>query len=210
MGEPLMNFSALKTCVEVLADDECGLGMAKRRMTVSTSGVAPMIPRVASELQVRLALSLHAANDALRERLMGPVARQWSLGELQTALQEYLAIASDGKPPKLDLPYDFHRWWDRVSLEWVLLPGENDTAQDAREIAAFAKPLGLARLHVNVIPFNPWPGAPYRGASVDQARAFARLVEDQGLRTTVRVPRGRTILAACGQLKHEARQDVEM
>jgi 23S rRNA (adenine2503-C2)-methyltransferase len=189
MGEPLVNMRAVEASVDVLAEE---VGIARRRITVSTSGVAPMMPRVGA-LGVRLALSLHAANDTLRERLMGDVARRWPITALQTSLRASIdAAAAAGHK---------HRATRRVSLEWVLLPGVHDGQEDADQVNAFARSVGAERVHLNVIPFNPWPGSPYTGGSVEQARQFAKLVADRGLLATVRIPRGRRILAACGQLK---------
>jgi 23S rRNA (adenine2503-C2)-methyltransferase len=183
MGEPLHNYAATVASVRLLAEP-VGMGMSERRITVSTSGLVPQIRRLAKErLDVRLAVSLHAPNDAVREAIM-PIARRWPLRELLAAARDF-AGATDR----------------RVSFEYVMLAGVNDRPEHAAELArtlrgALPKPL----LHVNLIPYNP-TAAVFTGSSPAAIDRFAAVLHEQGVRVTVRASRGRDIAAACGQLK---------
>ena len=180
MGEPLANYGAVVAAVREIADPG-GLGISPRRIVVSTSGVVPRIGRLADEgLPVTLAISLHAARDELRDVLV-PINRAHPLDRLIPAAQAFA-----------------ERTGRRVSYEWVLLAGVNDTERDAREIGRLLDPrLG----HVNLIPFNPVDGTPYRAPSGDMARRFAELIRRSGLNVTIRDTRGRSADAACGQLR---------
>ncbi len=177
MGEPLANYDRVWAAVERLHGE---LGLSARHLTLSTVGVVPGIDRLAAEdLPVTLALSLHAANDELRDRLV-PLNRRYPLTALAAACRRY--VAATGR---------------RLSLEWALIDGVNDRAGDAAELAAFARPL---RAHVNLIPLNPTPGYAARGTPPDRVEAFRRRLADAGLVVTVRDTRGSDIDAACGQL----------
>ncbi len=177
MGEPLANYDRVWAAVRQLHGE---LGLSARHLTLSTVGVVPGIDRLATEdLPVTLAVSLHAANDTLRDELV-PLNRRYPLAELAAACRRY--VASSGR---------------RLSLEWALIDGVNDRARDAAELVAFARPL---RAHVNLIPLNPTPGYPVRGTPPDRVRAFRRRLDDAGVAVTVRDTRGSDIDAACGQL----------
>ncbi len=177
MGEPLANYDRVWRAVEVLQSE---LGLGARHLTISTVGVVPGIDRLAAEtLQVTLAVSLHAARDELRDRLV-PLNRRYPIDALMAACARYR-----------------ERSGRRLSFEWALIEGVNDTGRDARELAALARPL---RAHVNLIPLNPTPGYPVRGTSPDGVRRFHDALEAGGVAATVRDTRGADIDAACGQL----------
>jgi len=177
MGEPLANYDAVWAAVERLHG---AMGVSARHLTLSTVGIVPGIRRLASErLPVNLAVSLHAANDALRDRLV-PVNRRYPLALLQSACEDYLRSK--------------HR---RLSVEWALIDGVNDRPSHAAELAAWARPL---RAHVNLIPLNPTPGYATRGTPATGVREFRDRVRDLGVIVTVRRNRGTDIDAACGQL----------
>jgi 23S rRNA (adenine2503-C2)-methyltransferase len=177
MGEPLANYDRVWAAVTRLHDD---IGISARRLTLSTVGLVPGIRRLASEaLPVNLAVSLHAANDDLRDQLV-PINRRWPLEVLAEACREYLA--AKGR---------------RLSFEWALIDGVNDRPLDASQLAALARPLGA---HVNLIPLNPTPGYPTKGTPPARVRAFRDQLVDLGVNATVRRNRGTSIDAACGQL----------
>ncbi len=177
MGEPLANYDATWGAVHRIHDD---LGLSARHLTISTVGVVPGIRRLSAEdLPVNLAVSLHAADDALRDELV-PLNRRYPLAELAAACHDY--IEATGR---------------RLSLEWALIAGVNDRRSDAARLAAFARPL---RAHVNLIPLNPTPGYPVVGSSPAAVRAFRDALAAAGINVTVRRTRGRSISAACGQL----------
>lgn len=180
MGEPLANYASVVEAVRRLADQE-GLGVSLRRITVSTAGLVPRVDKLAQEgLPVRLAISLHAARDDLRDQLV-PINRHYPIADLVAAADRYAA-----------------RTRRRVSYEWVLLAGINDTERDALELARLLQ----GRLaHVNLIPFNPVAGAPYREPSPTRVQGFAARLRSLGLGVTVRDTRGREQDAACGQLR---------
>ena len=181
MGEPLANYGPVWAAVERLHDD---LGLSARHLTVSTVGVIPGIRRLAGErLPVNLAVSLHAANDALRDELV-PINRRYPLGALMDACAAY--VAAKGR---------------RLSFEWALIDGVNDRPSDAAELAVLARPLAA---HVNLIPLNPTPGYPVRGTPAAGVRAFRDQLRDEGVNATVRRNRGTDIDAACGQLAARA------
>ncbi len=181
MGEPLANYDRTWGAVERIHSD---LGISARRLTVSTVGIVPGILRLAHErLPVNLAVSLHAANDALRDRLV-PINRRYPLSTLAEACDEY--VGATGR---------------RLSLEWALIDGTNDRPADMAELAAFARPLGA---HVNLIPLNPTPGYPVRGSSPRRVARAREELERLGVNATVRSTRGVEIDAACGQLAARA------
>jgi 23S rRNA (adenine2503-C2)-methyltransferase len=180
MGEPLFNYDNVLAALRVMVDPHA-LGFSKRRVTVSTSGVVPKIDRLGRELPVALAISLHAVRDELRNRLV-PINRKWNIAALLDACRRY----------------PIRR---RITFEYVMLRGVNDSDADARELVRL---LSGIPAKVNLIPFNPWPGAPYECSSNNRIRAFAAIVEDAGIAAPVRTPRGRDILAACGQLRTAA------
>ncbi|MDG2427227.1 MAG: 23S rRNA (adenine(2503)-C(2))-methyltransferase RlmN [Acidimicrobiales bacterium] len=178
MGEPLANYDRTWDAVERLHGD---LGLSARHLTISTVGLVPGIRRLATErLPVNLAVSLHAADDALRDELV-PINRRYPLAELADACQEH--IAKTGR---------------RLSFEWALIHDVNDRPEDARRLASYARPLGA---HVNLIPLNPTPGWPTRGSSPARVRQFADEVSFHGGNATIRQTRGTEINAACGQLR---------
>jgi 23S rRNA (adenine2503-C2)-methyltransferase len=181
MGEPLANYDATWGAVRRLHDD---VGLSARRLTVSTVGIVPGIRRLASEdLPVNLAVSLHAADDALRDELV-PINRRYPLAALAAACRDYVAATRR-----------------RLSLEWALMAGVNDRPHDAAGLAGFARPLGA---HVNLIPLNPTPGFGVPGSPPAAVRAFQDALRGFGVNVTVRRPRGRDIAAACGQLAGRA------
>lgn len=184
MGEPLQNYSALVPALRVMLDDH-GYGMSRRRVTVSTSGVVPMIDRLGQDCPVALAVSLHAPNDALRDKLV-PLNRKYPLAELMEACQRYLAHA----------PRDF------ITFEYCMLDGVNDQPEHARELIALIERYrtGGVWCKLNLIPFNPFPASGLKRSPAPQVSAFAKLLLDAGLVTTVRKTRGDDIDAACGQL----------
>jgi 23S rRNA (adenine2503-C2)-methyltransferase len=195
MGEPLQNLDAVVPALRVLLDDH-GYGLSRRRVTVSTSGIVPMIDRLAAACPVALAVSLHAADDALRDRLV-PVNRKHPVGELLAACRRYLAHA----------PRDF------VTLEYCMLDGVNDSDADAVRLLALvqggrADP-GLA-CKINLIPFNPFAGSGLHRSPPERVAAFANLLRDGGIVTTVRRTRGDEIAAACGQLAGEVRDRTQV
>ena len=177
MGEPLLNYDNLVAALRLAMRPE-GLALSRRRITVSTSGVVPKIERLGHDLGVGLAISLHAVRDELRDELV-PINRRWPIAELLDACKRY--------PSRR-----------QITFEYVMLQGVNDGDADARELVRLLKDVPAK---VNLIPFNPWPGAPYACSSNNRIRAFARILEDAGYASPVRTPRGRDILAACGQLK---------
>jgi 23S rRNA (adenine2503-C2)-methyltransferase len=182
MGEPLFNYDNTVAALR-LAMDEQGLNLSRRRITVSTSGVVPRIEQLGPELGVGLAISLHAVRDELRDELV-PINRKWNIEALLNACRSY--------PTRR-----------RITFEYVMLKGVNDSDADARELVRL---LADIPAKVNLIPFNAWPGAPYECSSNNRIHAFAAIVEAAGYASPVRTPRGRDILAACGQLKTESQR----
>jgi 23S rRNA (adenine2503-C2)-methyltransferase len=180
MGEPLYNFDNVATALRIVMDEQ-GIALSRRRITLSTSGVVPMIPKVGEVLDVNLAVSLHAVNDAVRDTLV-PINRKWPIAELLRACAAYPGARNSR----------------RITFEYAMLKGVNDSDADARELVRLLKPI---HAKVNLIPFNPWPGAAYECSSNNRMHRFAEIVNDGGLSAPIRTPRGRDILAACGQLK---------
>lgn len=188
MGEPLQNYAALLPALRVMLDDH-GYGLSRRRVTVSTSGVVPMIDRLREDCPVALAVSLHAPTDALRDDLV-PLNRKYRIAELLEACQRYLEAA----------PRDF------ITFEYCMLDGVNDSEAQARELLRLVGergPVGRVPCKINLIPFNPFPASGLTRSSVARVQAFAQLLVDGGLVTTVRRTRGDDIDAACGQLAGE-------
>jgi 23S rRNA (adenine2503-C2)-methyltransferase len=185
MGEPLYNFDNVKTAIETIADGE-GLAIGKRRITVSTSGVVPMIEPLGREAGTMLAVSLHATRDGLRDELV-PLNKKYPIAELLEACRTYPGV-SNAK---------------RITFEYVMLKGVNDTPADAK---ALVKLLAGIPAKINLIPFNPWPGTKYECSDWETIERFSEIVFNAGYASPVRTPRGRDILAACGQLKSETQK----
>jgi 23S rRNA (adenine2503-C2)-methyltransferase len=183
MGEPLQNYAALVPALRVMLDDH-GYGLSRRRVTVSTSGVVPMMDRLAADCPVALAVSLHAGNDALRDDLV-PLNRKYPIDELLAACQRYLPAA----------PRDF------VTFEYCMLDGVNDSDKQAHELVALLR--NRLNCKFNLIPFNPFPGSGLGKSPLPRIQSFARILQDAGIVTTVRKTRGDEIDAACGQLAGE-------
>lgn len=180
MGEPMLNYENVADSIRILTHRE-GLNYGKKRITISTSGLIPQIEKCAIELGVRLAISLHAVNDELRNELV-PINKKYPLSELLNVCKFY-ANATNG---------------DRITFEYVMLDGINDSDDDARKLISLLKNIPSK---VNLIPFNPWPGSPYQCSSKERIKRFASIVERAGYIAPVRVTRGQDIMAACGQLK---------
>ena len=183
MGEPLYNLDSVADAMDTLSDGE-GIAISRRRITVSTSGVVPELKALGDRTQAMLAISLHATNDALRDELV-PINRRYPLADLMAAVKAYPGL-SNAK---------------RVTFEYVMLKGVNDSPADAR---ALIRLLANIPAKVNLIPFNPWPGAPYECSEDSVIEAFSSILFRAGYSAPVRRPRGRDILAACGQLKSES------
>jgi len=180
MGEPLLNFDNVRQAMEIAADGD-GISVSKRRITLSTSGIVPMIPRCGAELGVMLAISLHAVRDDLRDILV-PINRKYPIADLLDACRAYPSL-SNAK---------------RITFEYVMLKGVNDSLAEAKDLVRL---LAGIPAKINLIPFNPWPGAPYACSNWEQIEKFAEVVNRAGYASPVRTPRGRDIMAACGQLK---------
>jgi 23S rRNA (adenine2503-C2)-methyltransferase len=180
MGEPLYNFAAVRDALLVVADGD-GLGISKRRITLSTSGVVPQIARCGAEIGVMLAVSLHAVRDELRDELV-PLNRKYPIRELLDACRDYPGLSNAR----------------RITFEYVMLKGVNDSPEDARALVRLLRGIPAK---INLIPFNPWPGSRYQCSDWDQIEQFSEIVFNAGYASPVRTPRGRDILAACGQLK---------
>jgi 23S rRNA (adenine2503-C2)-methyltransferase len=180
MGEPLYNFEAVRDGLIVVADGE-GLSISKRRITLSTSGVVPNIARAGAEIGVMLAVSLHAVTDELRDELV-PLNRKYPLRDLLDACRLYPGLSNAR----------------RITFEYVMLKGVNDSLADARALVRLVKGIPAK---INLIPFNPWPGSQYECSDWEQIEKFSEVVFNAGYASPVRTPRGRDILAACGQLK---------
>jgi len=180
MGEPLYNFEAVRDALAVVADGD-GLSLSKRRITLSTSGVVPNIVRAGAEIGSMLAVSLHAVTDELRNELV-PLNRKYPLRDLLDACRNYPGLSNAR----------------RITFEYVMLKGVNDSLADARALVRLIKGIPAK---INLIPFNPWPGTKYECSDWEQIEKFSEIVFDAGYASPVRTPRGRDILAACGQLK---------
>jgi 23S rRNA (adenine2503-C2)-methyltransferase len=185
MGEPLYNFDNVRDALKLVMDGD-GLGLSRRRITLSTSGVVPMMARAGEEIGVNLAVSLHATNKLVRDEIV-PLNRKYGLDELLAACAAYPG-ASNAR---------------RITFEYVMLKGVNDSDEDARELVRLIKAHKLPA-KVNLIPFNPWPGAAYECSDPERIRRFSEIVFEAGISAPVRTPRGRDIDAACGQLRTAA------
>jgi 23S rRNA (adenine2503-C2)-methyltransferase len=185
MGEPLYNFDNVRDALRIVMDGD-GLALSKRRITLSTSGVVPMMARAGAEIGVNLAVSLHAVTKEVRDEIV-PINRKYGIEELLQACADYPG-ANNAR---------------RITFEYVMLKDKNDSDDDARELVRLIKKYQLPA-KVNLIPFNPWPGAAYDTSTPERVRAFSSLVFAAGISAPVRTPRGRDIDAACGQLKTSA------
>jgi 23S rRNA (adenine2503-C2)-methyltransferase len=183
MGEPLYNYDNVVAALRIVMDEK-GINIGRRRITLSTSGVVPRIKDVGRDLGVKLAISLHAVTDELRDRLV-PLNRKYPIAELLAACRDYPGSRNSR----------------RVTFEYVMLKGVNDSPADARALVRLLRGIPAK---VNLIPFNPWPGAPFECSTDAAIKAFADIVNAAGYSSPVRTPRGRDILAACGQLKTES------
>lgn len=189
MGEPLYNYENVAQAIRILVDGE-GIALSKRRITLSTAGVVPMIQRAGDELDVQLAISLHATTDELRDELV-PLNRKYPLAELMAACRTYPRAANSR----------------RITFEYVMLKGVNDSVADAKRLVKLIQGIPAK---VNLIPFNAWPEAPYECSPPDAIAAFADVVNAAGYASPVRIPRGQDILAACGQLKSATRRQPKV
>ena len=183
MGEPLYNFDHVKQAL-LIASDGDGLSLSKRRITLSTSGVVPFIPRTGEEIGVMLAISLHAVRDDLRDELV-PINKKYPLKELLDACRKYPNLSNAR----------------RITFEYVMLKGVNDSLEDAKELVRLLKGIPAK---INLIPFNPWPGSNYECSDWEQIEKFADFINANGYASPIRKTRGDDILAACGQLKSES------
>jgi 23S rRNA (adenine2503-C2)-methyltransferase len=182
MGEPLYNFDNVRDALKIVMDGD-GLGLSKRRITLSTSGVVPMMARAGAEIGVNLAVSLHSVRKEIRDEIV-PLNRKYGIEQLLEACAAYPG-ANNAR---------------RITFEYVMLKDKNDSDGDARELVRLIRKYRLPA-KVNLIPFNPWPGAIYECSEPDRIRAFSNIVFEAGISAPVRTPRGRDIDAACGQLK---------
>ncbi|OUJ14476.1 23S rRNA (adenine(2503)-C(2))-methyltransferase RlmN [Acetobacter sp. DsW_063] len=183
MGEPLYNYENVAKAMRIVMDGE-GIALSRRRITLSTSGVVPLMDRCGEELGINLAVSLHAVRDDLRDQIV-PLNRKYPIAEVLAACRRYPS-ASNAR---------------RITFEYIMLRGINDSEADARELVRL---IGGLPAKVNLIPFNPWPGSDYKPSTREQQAKFAQIVMDAGFASPIRTPRGRDILAACGQLKTES------
>ncbi|MEI2299010.1 23S rRNA (adenine(2503)-C(2))-methyltransferase RlmN [Ensifer sp. MJa1] len=183
MGEPLYNFEHVKTALLIASDGE-GLSLSKRRITLSTSGIVPEIYRTGEEIGVMLAISLHAVRDDLRDMLV-PINKKYPLKELMDACRAYPGLSNAR----------------RITFEYVMLKDVNDSLEDAKQLVKLLKGVPAK---INLIPFNPWPGTNYQCSDWEQIEKFADFINQAGYASPIRTPRGRDILAACGQLKSES------
>jgi 23S rRNA (adenine2503-C2)-methyltransferase len=185
MGEPLYNFDNVAKALKIIMDGD-GIAISKRRITLSTSGVVPMMARCGAELGVNLAVSLHAVTDEIRDRIM-PINKKYPLAELMQACRDYPG-ASNAR---------------RITFEYVMLKGVNDSEADARQLLKLIKGLPAK---FNLIPFNPWPGSEFECPPLPAIKRFSDILQDAGYSAPIRMPRGRDILAACGQLRSESQR----
>jgi 23S rRNA (adenine2503-C2)-methyltransferase len=183
MGEPLYNFDNVKAALAIVADGD-GLALSRRRITLSTAGVVPMIARAGAEIGSMLAISLHAVRDEVRDVLV-PLNKKYPIAALMDACRAYPGLSNAR----------------RITFEYVMLKGVNDSLADARELVRLVRGIPAK---INLIPFNPWPDAPYACADWEQIEKFAEIVNRAGYASPIRTPRGRDIMAACGQLRSES------
>ena len=182
MGEPLYNFDAVRDAMNI-AMDPAGIALSRRRITLSTSGVVPEIGKVGDEIGCMLAISFHATTDEVRNKLV-PINKRWNISQLLQALRDYPRLSNS----------------ERITFEYVMIDKVNDSDEDARRLIALIKGIPAK---INLIPFNEWPGAPYKRSSNNRIRAFADIIHNAGYSSPIRKPRGEDIMAACGQLKSE-------
>ena len=182
MGEPLYNCESVRDAMRIVMDGE-GISLSRRRITLSTSGVVPEIARTAEEIGCLLAISFHATTDPVRDVLV-PINKKWNIATLLDALRDYPRLSNS----------------ERITFEYVMLDGVNDSDADARRLVRLIQGIPAK---INLIPFNEWPGAPYRRSPEARIRAFADIVYKAGYASPIRTPRGEDIMAACGQLKSE-------
>jgi len=187
MGEPLYNFDNVRDALKIVMDGD-GLSLSKRRITLSTSGVVPMMARAGEEIGVNLAVSLHAVTKDIRDEIV-PINRKYGIEELLQACADYPG-ANNAR---------------RITFEYVMLKDKNDSDEHARELVRLIRKYKLPA-KVNLIPFNPWPGAIYECSTPERVRRFSDLVFEAGISAPIRTPRGRDIAAACGQLKTQAQK----
>ncbi|WP_281968707.1 23S rRNA (adenine(2503)-C(2))-methyltransferase RlmN [Roseovarius nanhaiticus] len=180
MGEPLYNFENVRDAMKIAMDPE-GIQLSRRRITLSTSGIVPEIHRTAAEIGCQLAVSFHATTDEVRDRLV-PINKKWNIEALLEALKAYPKVSNS----------------ERITFEYVMLDGINDSDEDARRLVKLIEGIPAK---INLIPFNEWPGAPYKRSSNNRIRAFADIIYKAGYASPIRTPRGEDIMAACGQLK---------
>jgi 23S rRNA (adenine2503-C2)-methyltransferase len=180
MGEPLYNFENVRDAMKIAMDAE-GIQLSRRRITLSTSGVVPEIARTAEEIGCQLAISFHATTDEVRDRLV-PINKRWNIETLLEALKAYPKVSNS----------------ERITFEYVMLDGVNDSDEDAHRLVKLIEGIPAK---INLIPFNEWPGAPYKRSSNNRIRAFANIIYHAGYASPIRTPRGEDIMAACGQLK---------
>ena len=180
MGEPLFNYDNVKKAIEIIMDHS-GISLSRRRITLSTSGIVPEIKKCGDDLGVNLAISLHATNDNLRNELV-PINKKYDIKQLLDAVRSYARISNSR----------------RVTWEYVMLKGVNDTAQDAKNLVKLIKGIPSK---INLIPFNEWPCSPYECSEDDSINNFAKIIMKAGYASPIRTPRGRDVMAACGQLK---------
>jgi 23S rRNA (adenine2503-C2)-methyltransferase len=180
MGEPLYNFENVRDAMKIAMDAE-GIQLSRRRITLSTSGVVPEIARTAQEIGCQLAISFHATTDEVRDKLV-PINKRWNIETLLDALRTYPKVSNS----------------ERITFEYVMLHGVNDSDDDARRLIELIDGIPAK---INLIPFNEWPGAPYTRSSNNRIRAFADIIYKAGYASPIRTPRGEDIMAACGQLK---------
>jgi 23S rRNA (adenine2503-C2)-methyltransferase len=183
MGEPLYNLDNVASAIDIISDGE-GIAISRRRITVSTSGVVPELEALGNRTQAMLAISLHATNDPLRDVLV-PLNKKYNIEQLMAAIRAYPGLSNAR----------------RVTFEYVMLKGVNDTPAEARALLRLLKGIPAK---INLIPFNPWPGTDYQCSSWSAIEAFAAILNKAGYASPIRTPRGRDILAACGQLKSES------
>jgi len=183
MGEPLYNLDAVAQAIDIISDGE-GIALSRRRITVSTSGVVPELTPLGERTQAMLAISLHTTNDALRDELV-PLNKKYDIAQLMAAIRAYPGLSNAR----------------RVTFEYVMLKGVNDSPADARALVKLVQGIPAK---INLIPFNPWPGSPYECSDWGTIETFAAILNRAGYASPIRTPRGRDILAACGQLKSES------
>jgi 23S rRNA (adenine2503-C2)-methyltransferase len=180
MGEPLYNFDNVRDAMKIAMDPE-GIQLSRRRITLSTSGVVPEIARTAEEIGCLLAVSFHATTDEVRDKLV-PINKRWNIETLLEALRAYPRLANS----------------ERITFEYVMLDHVNDSKEDAHRLVKLIEGIPAK---INLIPFNEWPGAPYKRSSGNRIHAFSDIIHDAGYASPIRKPRGEDIMAACGQLK---------